>query len=294
MARLSVSPQWDPQFVSRSPMFASLMAFDAWCRLFNTRWPTLDDYQQLLAQQPSPVMTRNGNPLRIVPQADKPGSFEQHYAPRIYMSGDIQTRTENWHDFFQLLTWIMFPRTKALINEIHIPLARARLASGAELGRRSPLENMLSLFDEGGAVVISSDENLLQMIREFQWKPLFWQQREALPQQLRCIVFGHAMYEKGLEPYIGMTANAILFHCEADFFQLSNDEQLAWVDGALVNALADREQWNVPKDLAPFPILGMPGWDEANRNAHYYDNHGYFRSGRRGLKHQSVATSEKR
>lgn len=294
MARLSVSPQWDPQFASRSPMFSSLSAFETWCHQFNSRWPTLDDYQQLLAQQPSPVMTRNGYPLRIVPQADKPGSFEQHYAPRIYMSGEIQTRAENWHDFFQLLTWIMFPRTKALINEIHIPLAHARLASGADLGRRSPLENMLSLFDEGGAVVISSDENLLQMIREFQWKPLFWQQREVLSQQLRCIVFGHAMYEKGLEPYIGMTANAVLFHCEADFFQLSNDEQLAWVDGALADALADREQWSVPQDLAPFPILGMPAWDAANRHEHYYDNHRYFRSGRRALKHQSVATSEKR
>jgi len=263
-------------------MFLTLDGFKSWYRSFVNEWPTLEDYQTLLEQQP--VMTRTGHPLCIVPQADKPGSFEQHYAPRIYISGEIQTRSENWHDFFQLLTWIMFPRSKALINETHIPLAQARIESGLELGRRSPLENMLSLFDEGGALIISSDDKLLQMIRDFQWKPLFWQQREALQEKLKCIVFGHAMYEKGLESYIGMTANTILLHCDDDFFQLSNHEQLTWVDGALLAALSDREQLSVPKDLSPFPILGMPGWDEDNSDERYYDNQRYFRPGRGGTR----------
>ena len=282
MARLDVSSQWDPLFSTRSPMFRTLDGFRSWYRTFVSEWPTLDDYQSLLAQQESPVMTRNGLPLRIVPQADKPGRFEQHYAPRIYLSGEIQTRTENWHDFFQLLTWIMFPRTKAMINETHIPLAQARIESGVELGRRSALENMLSLFDEGGALIISSDKKLLQMVRDFQWKPLFWQQRETLQEKLTCMVFGHAMYEKGLAPYIGMTANTILLHCGDDFFQLSNSQQLAWVDDALLAALSDRKQLSVPKDLSPFPVLGMPGWDADNGNESYYDNRHYFRPGRGG------------
>ena len=282
MRRLAVSSQWDPLFFLRSPMFITLDGFKSWYRSFINEWPMLDDYQGLLLQQHEAVMTRNGLPLRIVPQAEKPGSFEQHYAPRIYMSGEIQTRTENWHDFFQLLTWIMFPRTKAMINATHIPMAQARIESGAELGRRSPLENLLSLFDEGGAVVISSDESLLQMVRDFQWKPLFWEQREALHEKLRCVVFGHAMYEKGLEAYVGMTANAVLLHCDDGFFHLSNHEQLAWIDGELCAVLSDREQFSVPKDLSPFPILGMPGWDESNADESYYDNHRYFRPGRGG------------
>ncbi|PCI13115.1 MAG: hypothetical protein COB71_07135 [Thiotrichales bacterium] len=161
---------------------------------------------------------------------------------------------------------------------------QAIIESGADIGRRSPLENLLSLFDEGGAVVISSDESLLQMVRDFHWKSLFWQQREALQEKLTCIVFGHAMYEKGLEPYIGMTANAILLHCDETFFQLSNEQQLAWVDEALLVALADREQFSVPKDLSPFPILGMPGWDANNGDEAYYDNQRYFRPGRGGAK----------
>ncbi len=265
-------------------MFQTLDGFKSWYRSFLSEWPALDDFQWLLTQQSRPVMTGNGFPLCIVPQAKKPGRFEQHYAPRIYMSGEMQTRTENWHDFFQLLTWIMFPQTKAMINETHIPVAQARIASGTDLGQRSPLENLLSLFDEGGAVVISSDENLLQMVRNFQWKRLFWQQRTELQDKLKCVVFGHAMYEKGLEPYVGMTANAILLHCDETFFQLSNEQQLAWVDEALLMTLTEREQFSVPKDLSPFPVLGMPGWDEKNGNEAYYDNHRYFRPGRGGAK----------
>ena len=87
-------------------------------------------------------------------------------------------RVMHWHDFFQYLTWFMFPKTKAVINSIHIPAAKKRIAEGVELGRRTPIENMLSLFDEGGAVVISSDASLLQLIRDFQWKELFWHRRD--------------------------------------------------------------------------------------------------------------------
>ena len=39
------------------------------------------------------------------------------------------------------------------INSIHIPAAKKRIENNEDLGRRSPIENMLSLFDEGGAVM---------------------------------------------------------------------------------------------------------------------------------------------
>jgi len=45
----------------------------------------------------------------------------------------------------------------------HIPHARQRLSGTSDKGRPSPLENMLSLFDEGGAVVLSSDPAVLQL-----------------------------------------------------------------------------------------------------------------------------------
>lgn len=255
-----------------------------WAGRFATfsEWPALSDYQQLLDTLPQPILTLAGQPLRIVPQDGRPHSFEAHYAPRIYLSGEIQTRRHNWHDFFQFLTWFIFPRTKAVINAIHIPRARARIEAGADPGRRSPMENMLSLFDEGGAVVIASDESLLQLIRDFQWKELFWQRRSELAQKLQCITFGHALYEKGLMPYLGMTANTILLQCDASLLTQPLPQQLQWLDGELAALFERGEMLQQPRDLRPLPILGMPGWDGDNGQESYYDNADYFRPGRRG------------
>ncbi|MEW5755748.1 MAG: DUF3025 domain-containing protein [Pseudomonadota bacterium] len=271
---------WDPNFIDRSPLFEPLGPLAALFSRFE-HWPGLADYQRILAAWPHPIKTLGGMPLKIVAQDGKPPSFEHHYAPRIYLTGEIQTRTENWHDFFQYLSWFMFPNTKALINATHIPHARNRIAGGGALGRRTPIENMLSLFDEGGAVIVSSDPSLLALIRAFRWKELLWQRRDDVMHRLQCITFGHAMYEKALSPYLGMTANAILLECEEDFLGLDWPAKWAWLDDRLVAMLRDSTHLTQPKDLAPFPILGMPGWDAANESEAFYDNTRYFRPGRR-------------
>lgn len=282
-------PDWCPGFAQRSPLFEPLRpacmsgGAPAFAR-FTQDWPDLDAYQQLLDAQPEPIRTQSGQALRIVPQDGRPQRFEEHYAPRIHQTGELQTRRANWHDFFQLLTWLIFPKTKAVINALHVPHARARLADPdhrADPGRRTPLENMLSLFDEGGAVVLASDASLLQLIRDFQWKTLFWERRADLAHDLRCITFGHAVYEKALRPYIGMTANAILLEVDTEFLSRPLAALLPALDARLAALFACGDRYTQPRDLQPFPILGMPGWDPANSNPAYYDNAQYFRPGRR-------------
>jgi hypothetical protein len=78
-----------------------------------------------------------------------------------------------------------------------------------------------------------------------------------------------------------MTANTVLLHCEADFFDLPNNGQLQWVDKQLAQLFGNGEVLCEPHDLQPFPILGMPGWDKDNTVESYYDNRDYFRPGRR-------------
>ncbi len=274
-------PPWCGDFSQRSPMFTPLSPLMAHFSHFS-EWPELGDLQAFLDAWPRPIQTLTGKPLSIAEQAGKPLSFEEHYAPRIYTTGEIQTRRENWHDFFQYLTWFMFPETKAQINAIHIPHARARIASGQSLGRRTPIENALSLFDEGGALLVSSDEVLLDRVKNFQWKALFWEGRELLAEHFECITFGHAMYEKGLVPYVGMTANTLTLHCPESFHSQPWVDKWRWLDKQLAAIFAQGEVLQKPKDLHPFPILGMPGWDSANSSEAYYDNHDYFRPGRGG------------
>ncbi|MFO7592432.1 MAG: DUF3025 domain-containing protein [Pseudomonadota bacterium] len=278
--RIDAMVPWRPDFYQRSALFAPLVPLvERFAE--SAEWPTLDDLQRLLDERETPLRTRHGAALKIVPQEGRPDHFSRHYAPRIYLSGEIQTRRHNWHDFFQLLSWFLFPRTKAVINAIHIPLAKKRLEKGVDIGRRTPVENMLSLFDEGGAVLVAGDLSLLELVREFKWKELFWQRRDELKEQFDCVVFGHAMYEKALAPYLGMTANTILLEGDGNYFAGDRESRLAWIDERLAAIFESGEQYQKPRDLQPFPILGMPGWDPANSDESYYDNTDYFRPGRR-------------
>lgn len=279
--RLDVDSQvpWQGDFHRRSPLFEPIRSVAQSFEGF-AQWPGLSDYQHQLDALPKPITLLSGKRLSIVPQDGKPHGFAEHYAPRIYLTGEIQTRTENWHDFFQYLTWFIFPRTKAEINALHLPRAQQRIEGGGDPGRRTPLENMLSLFDEGGVVIASSEPSLLQLIRDFSWKELFWRRRDELAERVHCIPFGHAVYEKGLAPYIGMTANAILLDVGSEYFSLPLEKRLEVVDARLAETFRDGSRYVKPKDLQPFPILGMPGWDSANNSESYYDNARYFRSGR--------------
>lgn len=284
--RIDALVPWNPAFYDESPMYAPIRELAAFFR-GNASWPGLSDYRQLLADY-HPVTTLNGQPLSIVEQAGKPANFYEHYAPRVYYTGELQTRTENWHDFFQFLTWLVFPKTKAVLNAIHIPLARERIeqadsSRSESLGRRNPVENMLSLFDEGGVVILSSDASLLDHVRGFEWKKLFWDRRDALAGNFRCVTFGHAMYEKGLRPYIGMTANAVLLQVDQAVIEMAMDAQLQWIDEELARIFSEGMLYQKPKDLNPFPVLGMPGWLPVNAEEAFYDDVGYFRPGRRAV-----------
>lgn len=278
--KIDENQKWDVNFTSFSPIFSPLKFWAEKFSKFKDAWPELNDYQEILSALPEPILSQSGKALKIVAQDGKPGHFSEHYAPRIYLSGEIQTRTENWHDFFQFITWFMFPKTKAVINAIHIPAAQSRIDNNVDLGRRSPIENMLSLFDEGGAVILCSDKSLLQLIRDFKWKEFFLQRRSELLTKFKLVTFGHALYEKGLSPYIGMTANCILIHVDEEVLQYTNQQQLDYIDTELAQLFTVGESYKKPKDLSPFPLLGLPGWDKDNEQESYYDNLNYFRTGR--------------
>ena len=249
---------------------------------YSHHWPGLADYQAVLESWPQPVVSGMGRPIKVVAQDTKPNHFSAHYAPRIHFAGELQTRSENWHDFFQLLTWLMFPKTKALIYALTVPHVHQRLEDpvAQRRGHRSPLENMLALFDEGGAVVVASDESLLQLIGAFRWKTLFRHRRDELKDKLQCVIFGHALYEKALAPYVGMTANCMLVNVDDAYFSASRQQRLAFLDTQLASLLTAGTRYRRPRDLSPFPLLGMPDWDPANAQEAYYDNTRYFRPGR--------------
>jgi hypothetical protein len=278
---MAMTQGWDLNQVRRSPFYAALqpgLESPAW----PPSWPTLADYQALLARLPQPLLTASGKPLRVVEQAqEKSTDWRQGYEPRIYLRGELQTRLASWHDAFNLLTWISFPLAKAALNARQYALLAARAQGLAPSGPRSPKQDALTQFDESGAVVLSADPALSDLLLGFQWKRLFWEQRERVRAGMRCLVFGHGLMERALAPYRGITAKGIVLPVTAELLAQPLTAQLAAVDRQLAQYLNDAQQLAHPRDLAPVPLLGFPGFTPDNEHAAYYDDERYFRPGRR-------------
>jgi hypothetical protein len=299
------APEWNRATLLQSPLFAPLHPILA-C-IDTTGFPTLQDCNALLTARPSPITTQSGMPLRFVVQQSGKLSFEAQYEPRCYLTGEVQMRAHNWHDLLNALVWLTFPKTKAVLNARHFHALIEEQASGNT--RRGTVRDVNTLFDESGVIVVYADAELAALLRNFKWQELFWQRREQVraghfditsdlagvlwqpsrmassPIRLRTgmgfYLFGHGLYEKALQPYVGMTGQGLLIKVEQEFFSWPPAQQLKHLDSLLADYLAMLEHCRSTRDLSPVPLLGVPGWAADNDSAAYYDNTAYFRLGRR-------------
>lgn len=214
--------------------------------------------------------TESGWPLRFVSPRDDGLGYER----RIWERGEVETRPDNWHDFFNALIWLAFPRAKAALNARHIR------EMGAEDTLRGEVRDALTHFDECGLVVACSNSLLLDLLRGFRWKELFWGQRAAVQRDMCFFVFGHATCEQLLAPFRGLTAKALLYPVGQDWLDLPARERLAALDALLAADFAAGRPAS-PRQLQPVPLLGLPGMTADNRCAEYYDDTWQFRTGRR-------------
>ena len=234
-------------------------------------WPDISRLNECTAD----INNFRGQPIRFV--ANEDAADATHYETRIAESGEIATR-KNWHDFFNAMCWLSFPEAKSAISEMHARLLSAYGES--ELFTRSTPRDVLTLFDEGGMIVTSSDESLLELIHRFEWKTLFVDRRADVIACMRFYLFGHSMLEKLLEPYIGVTAKAILFTVDQQFLASNHAAQMRYLDLRAAAWLMDESNLASSKNFSPLPWLGVPGWWQENESPAFYDNAQYFRSGR--------------
>jgi hypothetical protein len=225
------------------------------------------------------LITESGRALRFVP-ADPPavaGAWPASgaYESRIFESGEVATRIDGpgaRHDLYNALVWLTFPRAKARLNAMH---ARAIVADAAPAGaapRRGPLRDAATLFDENAALWIGTDASLEAALRAFDWQRLFLAERDRLAAALQVRVFGHALLEKLDAPFKGITAHAWPL-------RLAPDAEPAAVDAALAESLCT--QPHSSRAFCPLPVMGLPGWCEANRDPAFYNDTAVFRPGRR-------------
>jgi hypothetical protein len=208
------------------------------------------------------VQTESGRAVRFV----APASDDAYYEIRLFETGRVETRPDNLHDLFNALAWLAFPRTKARINAMHA----AQIPR--EQGHRGRLRDLLTIFDEGGAIVCAPPE-LSELVRSFRWKELFWERREETLRSMKVHVLGHAVLEQALQPWPGITCKAIFAEVGTDAGDHPDACASAWLSALPAHA--------TPRDMAPLPIFGYPGWLPGSELAAFYEDERYFRPFRR-------------
>lgn len=237
-------------------------------QLSGTAPPSLESLNRFLLAAATPPLSGGGAPVRFVAATTARIAYEAH----IFRTGCVPTRPGNWHDAFNALVWLAFPRAKAALNAAHV---QARSPSA-----RGPRRDALTHLDECGVIVTAEDASLLDLLRGFRWKALFWKRRSEVERKLRCFIFGHATCEHLLAPFRGLTGKAVLYAVPPGWHAGSWEGQFADLDARLAADLADGFPAR-PRDLQPLPLLGIPGVVAGNAKPDYYDDEFQFRPGRR-------------
>jgi hypothetical protein len=275
--------KWSRLTLLQSALFTPL--HPAVACLASTQFPTLDELNERLLAQP--IFVQNGAGLHFVAQGVGKLAFEAQYEPRCYLTGEVQTRTDNWHDLLNALVWLTFPKAKAAINARHYQALMEEqqtlmgpVALPATSSERGAVRDTNTLLDESGVIVVYADAELADLLRNFSWRELFWERRAQVKSAMGFYVFGHGLYEKALQPYVGMTGQGLLLAVEPAFFSWPQALQLAHLDTLVADYLADSQSCRSTRELHPVPLLGVPGWTADNESSVYYDNTDYFRPGR--------------
>lgn len=249
------------------------------CAERGARWQRVaierpDAYLATLQQDAAAAGHRTGRgaALTFIAQADLPAgtAYEAHIAT----TGGVPTR-ENLHDFFNALMWFTYPRVKAALN--------ARQADVIERDGVGPTRgaerDALTLFDENAAIFVTADAELRRALTEFDWRRLFMAGRAAWGERCAVRLIGHALLEKLIAPYKGCTGHAWIVDAPAEYFSWAAARQTEWLDVTIAAAL---ERGPLSTRLfSPLPVLGVPGWWQANAEPGFYDDEQVFRRSRR-------------
>jgi len=245
------------------PVFAACAGRSDW--LQGDAWPGTEALNLALE------VTSDGDAhLRFVEQSPTLLDDGLHYEQRIQRDGRIATRPHNWHDLFNALIWIRYPALKRALNGRQVEAIDL-----VGLKVRSRAQSALTHFDEGGAIIIVRDAEILALWNTHDWHGLFWRHRTAWVDGRIEIaaVFGHALLEHALQPQQLLVAKCIAVATTAGAQQTCAHVAQAIAAGTV---LTD------PQELRPLPLSGVPGWHPQDNEEDFYRDAACFRPLRDG------------
>ncbi len=234
-----------------------------------TVWPDVDEYNTLVGIEAP----------RFAVVADEAVTGVGGYESFIRETGCVPTRPRNRHDLFNALAWSQFPRSKAALNELQVREQQSRERDPRN--DRSPMQSRAAVFDEGGVVVVSEDSRLLRGLESFEFKRVFWAERERCLRHLRVLVIGHALMDAlrvaSPEPHSGLCGRGLLMSITPGESSSPTSSLRAAIDERVAERIVACE---LPQHFDPVPVLGIPEWHEPQSES-FYDDRDYFRRRRR-------------
>jgi hypothetical protein len=247
------------------PVTDLLRRFDTPCL------PDVATLQALLQEVAPATVTASGKPVRF----DAGPAPAEGYEARIHDTGAVPTRANDWHDFFNALSWCVWPRSKAALNAAHVREIDARRANGT--AGRGPLRDALTQFDECGLLVVSSDPDIPRLLAAHEWQEVFWNRRDRLAGNTAFLVFGHGSWEQLRNPFAGLCAKTLHRVVAPQWFDLQRRERQRDTDAWLADRIVAGDVLTSTRHLRPLPLLGIPGVTPDNACADYYLDTRQFR-----------------
>jgi Protein of unknown function (DUF3025) len=131
-------------------------------------------------------------------RAARPIVLAALYEGQIVERGEVPTRVDDWHDFFNALTFAAFPHAKWALHRRQYELLARRIGPDTRRlpGARTREQDALALFDEGGIALAVSPEaargqSQAQLVAS---APALCRAGKA-----RAVPFGHALHEHLIE-----------------------------------------------------------------------------------------------
>jgi len=210
--------------------------------------------------------------LEFIDQKKKEKDFYKKYDALVFKEKKIPIRKEVVHDYFNALTWLAFPNSKKKLNKKNFTLLEQNYLNGNKNRPRNI--DLTTLLDESGIIILTKNSYLASLIRQKKWKTVFWDNRNMVKESFRFFLFGHSLFEKIMNEYIGTAARALIIsndNFSLDKITISNVDKI-------LSQYIDNDFFfkNLEKTVS-VPLFAIPGWSNLNEKQEFYQGNEYLR-----------------
>lgn len=196
-------------------------------------------------------------------QRSEPIDLEALYDGSIAARCEVPTRDADWHDLFNALVFVSFPRSKSALHVRQFAQLRLRVATDARKlpGTRSREQDALTLFDEGGSF-IAGDARALAAVRALPLEAFYPALRLLIERRSVVVApFGHALFEHKVAGLRGPSSFAYLLElAELPPLAAPRAHLIDSLDRAFAEVLRDPGRFCSPEELRRLDLsdLGEP------------------------------------